>query len=259
MTKILLSGCSFTKGTGLIHEHLNENLWANKLVTKCYPNPTINNIAQAGRNNHWIFTETLSELAKHDYDVVIVAWTNVDRLNIDVGLELYKTLSMLHGPLQINLANQVVTAKWLEDTGDRIRKIQNSHWGILDLIKYVNILVNYQVVNRKSNIFFVNSLCGWSPGYFNKVNYNVPSDLGEYYLDILNVKNRDDSDIKKLYEYIHQQYQSYGGILPNYWLNLYSSLMDMQIDVASETDSHPGYKSQARYVEYLYSVLKEKI
>lgn len=259
MTRILLSGCSVTKGTGLMYEHLDKQLWANKVVAECYPDSIINNIAQAGRNNQWIFTETLSELCKHEYDVVIVGWTNVDRLNVDVGLEVYKTLSMLRGPVEINLANRVVSAKWLQDIGDSIRKIQNSHWGILDLIKYVNILIDYQVNKRKSKVFFVNSLCGWPLDYFNKVDYHLPSELGEYYSHILDVKNRSDKDIKKLYEHIHQQYQSYGGIRSEYWLNLYSSLIDMQIDTASESDSHPGYKSQERYVKYLSSVLKEKL
>lgn len=252
MTTILFNGCSFTKGTGLVNEDLSPELWTNRLANKYFNNPVITNIADAGRNNQWIFVETLSELTRKHYDVVFVAWTSTDRLNFNVGLEPYNTLTRLYNSTPINLnSNQVISSSWQDETGDRLRRIQNSHWGILDLVKYVNILVNFQVQYRKSKIFFVNSLCNWPQNYFEKINYTVPSELGSFYYELLEVDNRDDDEIDALYNLIYQQYSKYGGIQSQYWLNLYRSLMVAQIDDASATDKHPGKQSQHLFTEFL--------
>lgn len=252
MTTILFNGCSFTKGTGLKEENLSPDLWTNQLAVKYFDNPQVNNIADAARNNHWIFVETMAELIRAQYDVVIVAWTDTNRLNIDVGLEKYKTLSRLHNSKPINLnSGHTISAAWQDETGNRLKYIQNSHWGILDLVKYVNILVDYQVRYRKSKIFFVNSLCSWPENYFEKIDYTVPSELGKFYCEMLEANNRDDTDVKELYNLIHTQYNNYGGIQPQHWLNLYRSLFSSKIDEASATDRHPGIHSQHLFAEFL--------
>ena len=68
---------------------------------------------------------------------------------------------------------------------------------------------------------------------------------------------RDDTEIKDLYDMIHSQYNQFGGIQENNWLNLYKSLVSMQVDDVSVTDTHPGYVSQNIFAEYLISQLKE--
>lgn len=259
MTNVLFNGCSFTRGTGIANELNNPRLWTNQLSEQFFKNYKINNIATAGKNNHWIFVETMFELTQKSYDIVIVGWTDTNRLNFDIGLENYSTLSMLTDR-SINLhSSQTVSGKWLNETGNRVRKYQNPHRGILDLIKYINILVDYQVKQKKSKIFFVNSLCYWPIDYFNYVEYTVPSELDHFYQEILEVDYRNDDQIKQLYDLIHSEYNKYGGIQSDYWLNLYNSLRSIQIDNASETDLHPGLKSQDLYSTYLAKQLKEKL
>jgi hypothetical protein len=261
MTSILFNGCSFTKGTGLTDENLDPKLWTNQLAHNVFDNPVITNLSEAGRNNHWIFIETMSELLSNTYDVVIVGWTGTNRLNFNIGLELYNTLSRLstNDTLDINLSSsQTISAKWLAGIGESIQKVQNPHWGILDLIKYINILHNYQVTQRKSKIFFVNSLCHWSNDYFTLMDYTRPSELGDFYNEVLEIDNRDDAEIKQLYTMIHQQYSTYGGIQSNQWLNLYDSLFNKKIDCALD-GIHPGYASQDLYTDYLTCQLKNKL
>jgi hypothetical protein len=260
MTRILFNGCSLTQGTGLTDENLDPKLWTNQLAHKVFDNPCITNLAKTGRNNHWIFIETLSELLYNKYDVVIVGWTETSRLNFNVGLELYSTLTRFSsGESDINLnAKQTITSAQLTKIGNSIQKIQNPHWGILDLVKYINILIDYQVNQRKSKIFFVNSLCHWSPDYFTYLDYNVPSELGSFYNEVLEVDNRDDAEIKQLYNMIHQQYSAYGGIQSSHWLNLYDQLNKKKIDYGSD-GCHPGYASQNLYVEYLTNQLNKKL
>jgi hypothetical protein len=260
MTRILFNGCSFTQGDGLDNESNNPELWVNQIASMCFENPEVTNISASGKNNHWIFVETLSALTQQSYDVVIVGWTDTNRLNFNVGLETYPTMSLFGNHRSINLhSHQTVERTWLNETGNRIRKYQNAHWGILDLVKYVNILVDYQVKQKNSKIFFVNSLCHWSNRYFEYVDYEVPSDLSSFYSEILEIDFRNNAEIKQLYSLIHSQYSKYGGIRPEHWLNLYNSLLSKQIDNASAVDYHPGIASQHIYAKYLAQKLKEKL
>ena len=119
MTKILFSGCSFTYGAGLPGGPKNPELWANQLANE-FTNPEITNIAETGKNNQWIFTETLNELVKNQYDVVVVGWTDTNRLNFNIGLETYNTSTMFAWDKPINLvANTTVNDRWLQETGNR--------------------------------------------------------------------------------------------------------------------------------------------
>ena len=84
-----------------------------------------------------------------------------------------------------------------------------------------------------------------------------PSDLDSYTNDILASDKRDDDEVFKLYNMIHEQYQHYGGIREDHWLNLYNSLDSMKIDTVSVEDCHPGYQSQQRFVEFLEPAFKK--
>jgi hypothetical protein len=259
MTKILAVGCSITKGHGLCHEENDPKLWVNQLINSTFRNPSILNLATTARNNHWIFTETSAEIIKNDYDVVIVGWTAIDRLNINIGLELYPTCSMLKN-IDVNInPNITIKGKTLEKLGNEIHKLKNTHWNILELIKYINILYYIQVTVKKSKLFFVNALSSYPETYFQYLNFTKPSDLDVLTQDLLNVKTRSNDEIKKLYNMIHEQYSYYGGIHKECWLNLNCALNKLTIDTISDTDAHPGYKSQDIFANYLIPILKEKL
>lgn len=105
--KILVSGCSFTMGHGLIDEKNNSRLWVNQL----FEQKNTKNIALAGRNNHSIFINTLGELLSNEYDLVIVAWSTIPRFNFNVNLETYETLTKLTDEFNININNNFVIEK----------------------------------------------------------------------------------------------------------------------------------------------------
>lgn len=250
-------GCSFTQGQGLERESLDPLLWVNQIFPEDYYQ--VDNVAKTGANNHWIFLECACKMASQHYDVVLVAWTSIPRFNYHVGLEMYSVETLLHNR-DVNINNHVtVSGKWLKSVGDSLRRIHNDHWDLLDLVKYVNILTAIAHSQRSIQIFFVNSLGPWCPGYFTKKSIDMPSDLTDYEQDLLQVQTRDDKEILQLYNMVHTHYENYGGIKQNHWLNLYSSLYSMQIDDASATDAHPGYKSQNKYAEILLPVLHSKL
>lgn len=254
---ILVVGCSFAKGAGLVAEDLDPKLWVNQLCDKIWPNSNVTNLAKNGANNNWIFHETMSALLLNDYDIVIVEWTAIPRFNIKVGLELYYVESLLTPDASdININNGVtVTNKWLNSLGDNLRKIHNDHWDILDLVKYINVILQI----HKGKTFFVNGLAPWGSQYFTKKQIQVPSELSAFEQNMFSFNTRDDDEVFALYEMVHNQYNQYGGIHQEHWLNLYNSLLSMQVDDASETDCHPGYASQDIFTEFLSSqiLLKE--
>lgn len=253
---VLVSGCSFTMGHGLNREIENPNLWVNLVFDQC----VTKNIALAGRNNHSIFVNTVSELMNFQYDLVIVAWSIIPRINVNIGLELYETLSRLVSDYDINTNERNYNKEYLGKLGDRIRDLFNDHWDFVNLIAYVNSLIKIQESQKtQSQIFFVNTYSPWPTDFFEHKTIQKPSDLPEYTQDLLNVNNRDDKEILGLYDMIHQHYANTGGINEDYWLNLNHPFSSMHVDSASPTDNHPGVESQNLFANHLTPILKEKL
>jgi len=254
---LLVSGCSFANGSGLPNESNNPKIWANQLAQRL--NITdVDNAAETGANNNWIFLETMSQLIKKNYDLVIVEWSAIPRYKFHVGLELHNVHSMLNRDINL-VGHQTVSAKKLGEIKDLLLKIHNDHWDILNLIKYVNVLIELQVKTRQKHIFFVNGLGPWHDQYFVKKQIKQPSDLDRYTCNLLQVDQRDDQEIFDLYDMIHSQYSAYGGIQETYWLNLYQSMFRTAIDTVSIEDSHPGYLSQDFFTEIFYHSIQEKL
>jgi hypothetical protein len=253
---VLAVGCSLTYGAGLPRELNDPALWVNQICSGRY----IRNQAKIGANNEWIFLEAVTAMRQHSYDLVIVGWSVIPRYNFHVGLELYPVETKLNEDFDINLNNQVTfTNRWLRDTGDRLRTMHNDHWDILNIVKYVNALIEMQEISRKGKILFVNTASPWRDGYFQKQSPKSPSDLDLYVQSLLQVTTRDDHEIFALYDMIHDHYQQYGGIQEQHWLNLYRPLVSMQIDRISDQDPHPGPQSQEIFAHYLSPILKEKL
>lgn len=258
MKKILVVGCSMTRGHGLQKESEDPKLWVNQILS---PFGEIHNLSCTGRNNQWIFHETVSAMLaeKNSYDIVLVGWSAIPRYFFHVGLELYSVHTMLSN-IDINVNNKVTfSGRWLERIGNDLKKIHNDHWDILDLIKYVNTLIALQETSPSKKIFFVNTLSPWCRNYFNFQTHSLPSELNIYEQNLLQIETRDDDEIFALYKMIHKHYSKYGGIRESHWLNLYDSLRSMQVDNVSACDNHPGYLSQEKFTQYLGPILQEKM
>jgi hypothetical protein len=255
--KVLIVGCSYTKGHGLNLEIDDPGLWANQLIRHIAPGSQITNLAKTGRDNHWIFVEACTALIRDDYDIALVGWTEQSRLTMDVGLETFETLTTFRNAgVGIN-PGIMIPGKHLQKLGNELRKLQNDHWGLLDLVKYVNILYDMQVTRRNKKLIFVNSLLHISKNYFVEQQFTVPSELSEFQQSMLSVETRSDQDIKELYNLTHRHYRHYGGIRSELWLNLYQSLSSMKIDKISDKDPHPSYLSQDVFAKYLINQYNE--
>lgn len=249
--EVLVSGASFVRGHGLDHDKDDPKLWVNQLVNNAFDSVSINNVAEVGRDNEWIFLEAMSNLIKKNYDLLIVGWAPIPRFNFHVGLELYDTRTKLDATkTEININNNMtITGKELSKIGDALLRLHNDHWDFLKLVKYVNSLVELQVNIRKKKIIFFNPHNDLPQDFFVKKNIKYPSELSKYEEDLLNVATRDDEEIFALYDMIHNDYQRYGGIHAELWANLYNPFINIMVDGAPHAKSHPGYQSQEIFVK----------
>ena len=234
----------------------HSRLWANQLLSKLDDFEIIN-LSKRGVNNHWIFMEAMSALTQDHYDLVVIQWTGLGRILLPVGLELYNTHTIITHGFDVNLVNHItLPGKWLQDVGYRLKSFSNLHWDILNIVRYVNILIQIQQL-KKSKICFVDSGLQWSPGYFEKKSITKPSELSKFEQHMLEVEHRDDSEIFDLYNMIHNQYQEYGNIQTDNWLNLYQSHESWRVDTIAPDDFHPGYLSQDVLAQCLWPALNE--
>lgn len=265
MTFALISGASVSAGTGLENGSHNPNLFVNRLITEVlnYSLDRVDNISIVGIDNKRIFLDTALKIITKKYKHVFVCWQTIPRINIDVGLETYRTTVPIVAPGKltdnINLfANQHLKASKINSITEYLLRYHNPHWEILDLIKYINIL-KHLAQETNTTLYFINySLC-WDTNYFQRVKWKVPSDLTHFTQEILQVEFRDDQEVSELYSMIHDQYSLAGGIREELWLNLYQNLQQEQVDTISTVDLHPGIKSQGKFVEILKPILNQKL
>jgi len=71
--RVLVSGCSFSTG---------KKSWPNQLQQKC--GFQLVNLAQSAAGNLYIHNSIISELARRDYDFVIVMWSGLGRVDLQV-------------------------------------------------------------------------------------------------------------------------------------------------------------------------------
>jgi hypothetical protein len=71
--RLLVNGCSFSRGPTAWANHLAQELSADLI-----------NLAQAGAGNTYIAQATQAELAQREYDLVVVMWSGLERIDIQV-------------------------------------------------------------------------------------------------------------------------------------------------------------------------------
>jgi len=260
MVNILFSGCSFAAGTGLVNEKTHELHYANVLSKELFTNQAvINNIGGGGNSNLRIFLDTGIELVQKQYDFAFVGWTSYPRHVFWAGLEEYesrRSISPTSTHLVEHNGNDISFSKeFLKDFGDKFLLVHNTHYDILDLVKYINILKGL-ADSKNTKIYFLNNLCQWDQNYFDPVSDPIPTNLTNYTNKLLNSEHRDDAQIKNLYNKIHNDYKNSGSIQQNLWLNLYQSFASMMIDYGNDK-RHPGPLSHQRYGKFLASTFKK--
>lgn len=268
MKKILFSGCSIAAGLGFDGEHRNPGHYTNLLCDNLFgdDNYQITNIAVPGNSNERIFLDTSTALLRNQYDYAFVCWTSLTRFVFWLGLELYECkrsfvpmanfTSLM--PMVSHTSTDIGwTSKQLDDIKNKMLLLNHDHYWIRDIITFVNILINLsKTANTK--IYFINNFTPWDNNYFtHNPNIVIPSMLSDYTNKLLNSSIRNAKDTNTLYHMMHNHYNEEGGIREEYWLNLYNSFIDTQIDTAPIINVYPGFKSNKIFAELLADKVKQ--
>lgn len=277
MKKLIFNGCSVVSGFALDPVRPSEDAFDAEglFVNLCHKNIRqfqdleLINLAEAGASNNDIFISTavaicknLSAPEEHKIHTVLVAWTNYPRLNISVGFELYPTYFSMSGheiKSDIRTNSLTVPKNVLQDLHTKLHLLHHHHEQILNVVKYTNIL-HTLATQQNINIYFVNLNLLFDQNFFIKLDGPnvVPNDYTPYTKkQILNVDNRDDQEIFKLYDKMHQDYANAGGIHPEHWVNLYSPLQSLEIDKAFD-NGHPGIKSHQLFFQLIQKFFNQQ-
>jgi hypothetical protein len=261
MTYTLFSGCSLTAGSGFADEKNNPSLWVNQLHNRLFSHTTKLNVSKAARSNAGIFQDTVSALTLYPVQYAIVQWTSLVRYNMELGFELYDTshsvITNCSAPWGHNLNDISYSAEYLGKIRDRFTMLPHPVFEIVTVLDYVNSIIRLARLTN-TRVFFINGYLPWDTDFFVKKINVKPGEYTNYTQKILNCKNRDDIEIFKLYEKLHNRFDDTGNVNQSYWLNLYESMIHHRIDVNND-GLHPGVNSNLRYVDFFTEAITKKL
>lgn len=255
-------GCSIFSGIGFDKQRPLKNCWdsPNLWINLCHQNIkeinklTLINNSKGGASNSEIFQWAVDTISSNlDLKILVCGWTSMPRHNFQVGFELFDTSeSLRYDGIDIDITHRlndkVVTSEYIQDLVRRFSALHHLQYEIVKVIEYINILKR---LAPQIKIINVNVGCPWDQGFFDFIDLSKekPNSLTDFTKDrILNVKNRDDSEIMALYEKQHKQYEQAGGIQKHTWANLYHAFGYNIID-KNYDNQHPGIKSNQLYYE----------
>ncbi len=237
---ILFSGCSFFYGAALKDPATGvANIVAKEL------DANVTNVAIGGNNNDIIFLDALTEMTKNYYDHVFVGFTSWPRWCFFPELDYYSQMWPLSPGDESGLwldtlaSNEGLRTKHRQELQDVLMLLNHDWHNVMQVVKFVNILATYP------NITFVNTLCHWDLGFFEQFKLLegetvLPSTLTPYTQKLLNVDNRDDTQINQLLQVnMISEFNKIGHIHADRWLNLYNPWSKNRIDLATD-GKHPG-------------------
>lgn len=262
MSVSIFVGCSMTAGDGFEDLKDSDSLWVNLLAKNisALRQTKIINAGVSGIGNDKIFYNAVKKITEYQPKYAFVQWTGYPRYEFSLGVETYPTrqrFSPVNKVTEYRLHKTFYPENYVKDLKDRFLSLHHPHYGIVQLIEFINTLIKLCTITG-TKIFFINGICPWDDGYFVKLDNAMPSSYTHYTQKILNIDSRSDEEIFKLYDKIHSEYQQAGSIQQSYWLNLYKSFLNCKIDTNSD-NMHPGVKSNQIYFDFLKESLVNQL
>jgi len=261
--KCVFVGCSLTAGAGFKDLKSDSNLWCNILHRSQQELASLSyvNAGKGGITNHEIFRNAVEMIVEHSPKYIFVQWTELFRINIAPGIETHTTEQMLvngstpASMYDIVLHDRTYSKKYIYKVKNRLSDLQNSHYLLLDVLRYCQVLSKL-AEKTNSKIYFINGAISFEfdKNYFihNTNNDRTPDKLTKFTQKLLDVKTRDDEEIFKIYDKIHLEYKNTGGL--KNWLNLDRSMVsDFRID-RGDDNLHPGPIGNQKFAEYLLEI-----
>jgi hypothetical protein len=267
MSKVVFTGCSFTNGNGWITDaekskrfnlcKFHPDLWVNLCHTQIdqLKNLELVNRGQGGATNTEIFKNSVRAIAEHNTSISVMfcQWTSMPRYTFRSGFELWNTTQSLSRRARGKVPEQA----YIDNILDRFLALHHVQDEIAKFLDYVNTL--QKLADQMGiTMYHINGLCPWDNNFFVRLNHAMPADYTPFTKkEILDIDNRDDTDIFKLYQIMHDEYDRAGGINPARWINLYNSFKNNIIDVNYDRH-HPGTQSNQLYFQQVKQFLESQ-
>jgi hypothetical protein len=250
MSKVAFTGGSITSGDGFNLPAEEKFMWVNLVHKNIFPTSEFINAGITGASNTAIFQETVNIIASNDdLTHLFCSWVAGPRYTIHAGFELHDTRLPFISRSQFGdvfLSTGTIPKQYIESIRDRFLALHHYHNEIKMVVTYSNI-INMLCWQKNIVVYHINDSCLWDKDYFVQLHNTTPDNYTPFTKSsILNVHNRSDDVIFKLYEKMHDEYAQAGGVQDKLWINLYEPFKDNSVDKNGD-GLHPGVKSNYNY------------
>lgn len=241
MTKVLVSGCSISAGSGFPLEKSEPRLWCNQVAEKL--NANLTNVSVPGYDNPGIFLNALERFTEENYDLILIQFSGFDRIVVSPNIHGRILISSIH-----HLSNIDRWKDWFDkkDYQNFVKTFVLLNRGMEHWCRLINIILSLQNLRKKLNlnIRFINGLLPWDRPLFD-------GGHSDFLWNCFDLDKLPDHDIKRFTEQIHKQIQF---IDLDLWINPFDSFASHVLDRAP-LDDHAGYKSHDLYTDIVMNSL----
>jgi len=230
MSNILIVGDSLSHQNGFTDP--TGKLWLDVFA----PRHNITNLGVGGQGNPKIFVKALKELIVKDFDLVIIQWSSIFRLNFNFAKSIYDNQQSL-GPSHCSAAELgPLRNVWLKHCLHGRIEITESLTYMLGLTEIIH--------QRKIPYIFIKTF----DNYFSDLQKENWQDCGEDYLDnVLFRQQLLDWEIEKFHLEMRLLYLQMKNISGRNWLNLDQLAWMDQLSDYADDGLHPGIESSKKF------------
>jgi hypothetical protein len=230
MSNILIVGDSLSHENGF-HDPTGK-LWLDVFASR----HNITNLSVGGQGDPKIFVKALKELIVKDFDLVIIQWRSIFRLNFNFSKSIYDN--------QQSVGTRHYSAAELGP----LRKIWLKHClhGRIEITEALTLIQGLsEILNqRKIPYIFIKTF----DNYFSDLQKENWQDCGADYLDnVLFRRQLPDWEIKKFHLEMRQLYLLVKNYSGKNWLNLDQLAWVVQMSDYADDGLHPGIESCKKF------------
>jgi len=228
---ILIAGCSFSSGDGFSNP--NGKVWSS-LFNKEH---VIKNVSSGGFSNQTIFNKTCYELLIFQYDLVIIGWTSLFRLNFNDSKTIYGD------PITFTTGNKT-----------KIKELTffENYWtrhflhGTIELTTWLTQIITLSRILKEKKTPYI--FMKFIDNFLLDLQQPTWHDTSEEFKNIVLYRDMlPDWEIDEYFNKLKMLYNIISKETENSWINLKSkSLYDIKIDV-NEDLAHPGIETNKIY------------
>jgi hypothetical protein len=238
MSKILVVGDSYSASCGFIDPA--GKVWHNYLSKDGH---TVTNISVDGSSNEKIFFRAATELTKNRYDLVVVQWSSLFRLNLHRDETIYNNylnLSVASAKLGL-LAGPTLDKEFREFAEFWVKHFLHGRLELLNFLDYTIILGDLLTLKEMPFVYIKTF-----DNFMSEVQQTTWKDCSENFKEIvLHHHNHPDDELEAVFSEMRNRYLEASKI--KNWMNLESpSWIEQTFDYADDK-RHPGVATSLQY------------